>query len=364
MTSYLHRPPLHKRLPGSRILGVLCGALLLLGICFPHSAQAQFLGNLTEGGRYDNCTVSTSPNGKTTFKFRAQLKSASSMMAQQNKTFASWGAAVFFYDRNGNIKATPVSASAKMNQVSSSNSFYYPYYSDVRIFSGPLVAETLPAYAGNWHRLGAGPVDLEITVNSSDIADFPAISVAMAIRETQFSVFMDGRSAYLTEADSSGGGTCAQINIGGPPPIPQKKLLTVKVPDWDFGELKANDTDTDIPLTGKFCLQYDPVTIHSERLILNVSSQNGTTSQSPNMFKLVHLDDHNAVIPYAMRLRGMALPGGVYRLPNSGPAAFSAANFNPSGETCFDATYTTKTTTSSRPGSYMDVLTFTVSNPS
>lgn len=365
MRSCLHSPHYHTRQRSLYISGLLSGVLLLIGICFPHIALAQFLAQLTEGSRYDNCSVSSSPDGKTIFKFRAQLKSGYVLIAEQNKTFASWGTAVFFYDRSGNIRPTPSGVTAKMNQVTSSSNFFYQFYPTTVIYSGPITAATIPAYANNWHKLNPGPVDVEITVNSSELAEFPAIAVAMAISDTSSNSWMDRKSPLLTENETGGTGACTQIDIGTkPPPLPSKKKpLTIKAPDWDFGELKPNDSNPDILLAEKLCLKYEPAGgIYSERLLLRVSNQNGTTGQNSEMFKLVHRSDSSAVIPYSMRLLGIGIYGSGYRMPSSVPASLRPENFDRSGETCFIPTYTTRTTTASKPGDYMDTITFTIVN--
>lgn len=352
------------RLLSHHFLGFLCRILLLISLFFPHFAQAQYAGTLTNNARYDNCTVTTSINGQTTFRVRAHLVSSSIYLNQQQKYFSTWGVAVFFYDGSGNRKVSPASTIVRMNAIDSPSRYYYSPVPSLTIYSGPTDGSTTPLYTSNWHRLNAGAVDIEVSVKSIDIAEFPAIVLAMSLREKTFSSsYIDTLYALLSESEAAGAGACNMILPGTKPPAPKKKLLTVKVPDWDFGELKANDPNQNIPLTEKFCLEYEAAGIYSEKITLNVSNQNGTTIESGSkFFKLLHSNGSGAYIPYAMRLNGSGLTGGVYRMPNSGATSFATNNFSATGKTCFDATYTSRTLPTSVPGDYTDTLTFTISN--
>jgi hypothetical protein len=364
VTPYLHSQNDCARQQRRSILVLLYGALLLITVLFPTLARAQYRTQLTQGARYDQCSTTTTSDGKTIFKFRVQLIDAWNFMGGQRRTLDSWGAAVFFYDRDGSYKSSPSKVTVKMNQVASASGYRDPFFPTVSVYSGPLGSGIISAYQNNWHRLGAGYVTIEVDTYSSEIVDFPAISISMSLRSTMGDVWMDQRKAHLTANGTGSNGTdCELISPETKPPEPKTKPLTVKVPDWDFGELRANDPNQDIPLTEQLCLEYEPAGgIYSEKLLLNVSNQNGTTGQSPNMFKLVHRSDPNAFIPYSMRLRGSALLANVYRMPNSGATSLLPHTFNPIGKTCLDATYTTRTTTASKPGDYMDTITITISN--
>ncbi|RQO35000.1 hypothetical protein DBR37_11570 [Herminiimonas sp. KBW02] len=327
----------------------------------PRTTHAQYLAYLTTGARYNNCAVTTTPNGKTIFRVNAYLVGAFGMMSQQGRQFSTWGVGVSFLDRNGNMKTVPSSVQVELNQIPSVDGYGFRPAPLVKFFSGPQTDTIIPAYANSWHRISAGKVDIQVAVNSIDIQEWPGVGINMSIRSTMSDIFLDAPGVYLTESSALNSSACKEFLPGTKPPRPKKKNLLVEAPDWNFGTLDTAQADQDIALSEKFCLSYDPSTIYSEKLTLNVSNLNG--KMGTNMFKLVHRDDPTAVIPYSMLLRGTALVGGAYRMPNQGPTAFWVKNFSNSGRTCFDASYTTQVLPTSKPGDYMDTLYLTIANP-
>jgi hypothetical protein len=359
-----------SRLLRPLVSGSLCAALMLVGLLVPHTAQAN-IADLTVAP-YDSCTASTA-NGIATFRMRAHLTSAIAFLAGR-QDLSTWGVAVFFYDSQGNIKATPADANLKvsMNQKASVTTITYPYYRTTRVVSGP--ASNSPdalqkEYANSWHMLNAytAAANLEITVNSNSISEFPGIGVSIALRNTSQTVHMDKRTAYLA-VDTTGLSTCNEITTGTKPPQPPKppvkRPLTVTVTDVDLGELNANgQVEKHYTSCGVTFSNYEPLHIYSEKMQIRVSNQNGTTGGSPNMFKLVHNNDLNATIPYTVEVSGMPVPpehSNRYTFPNVPMALFNMGFIMP--PTCMSFTLNTRTPTTAKLGDYMDILTFTVSN--
>lgn len=358
-----------SRLLRPLVSGSLCAALMLVGLFVPHTAQAN-IADLTVAP-YDSCTASTA-NGVATFKMRAHLTSAIAFLAGR-QDLSTWGVAVFFYDSQGNIKATPADANLKvsMNQTASVTTITYPYYRSTRVVSGPASNSPAlkPEYANSWHNLNAytAAANLEITVNSNSISEFPGIGVSIALRNTSQTVHMDKRTAYLA-VDTTGLSTCNEITTGTKPPQPPKppakKKVTITVTDMDFGDLSPT-RPTDPMRTGtRLCFSdYEPFSLTSEKLQLHVTNQNGTTGGFPNMFKLVHTSDPSATIPYNFRVDMLQLNGvSNYDLPNNTPHPIESIFFAAGQRLCYTTQYKTQTTSESKPGDYMDTLTFTVSN--
>lgn len=350
------------------VTSLLSKVCILIGLSLPHIGQAQTSSLLTQGPRYSNCSV-TESGPTTTFKFTATLiNGLDFFIGVPQRTFSTWGVIPFFYDANGNLKPTPGTVTVRMRNKAHAIRRAYPSYPASPILAGPNSSGWVLEYKDNWQDYAAGNRDFEVVVNSTDIAGYPTIAVAIIVLSPSLPSEIGGPAYIDTKAvrlmKSPAPGMCNLIDPGVTSPPAKTLPFTVKVPDWDFGELIIGLTQPQY-LNKNFCITHNPMDHASmayEKLQIHVTNQNGTTTEGgKKYFKMLNTNQDGSYIPYMMHFNLHSLEGTTqYNIPRDLPFKLNPADFGYTN--CYTPRYTTLTSSTTPAGDYTDVLTFTISN--
>jgi hypothetical protein len=282
---------------------------------------------------YGACSWRDNGNGTSTVDLIINFKSIS-------RTFLSRAILVYSYDRNGVMRpGRDVVRTMMMDGV---------HFNVFSIWVGDYAI-----YANHWDMPWingrAFSANVNIVINNSAVADWPALSIRAANKYGGLSFVAEVNGGAYISSDSS---TSSCKVIDPPKPPPPDIRIDVTAPDWNLGELPAGSGEKMFSnSTDQLCFSYSGAAVSGKSFIINASNVNGVVN---GRYRLRNVNDATQEVPYDIKLdRGSS----IQHLPNVGNVALP---LDGSGKTCFVPTFRTTVDKTLKEGAYSDVLTFTV----
>ncbi|WP_155627071.1 hypothetical protein [Burkholderia diffusa] len=286
---------------------------------------------------YGNCSYKDIGGGVGLINLTINFKDANGHVG--TSYFQSRGLLLYTYDKNGKLKDSwKVARTVTAGGVSYKEVFLGYKYT---MYNAPQVYP--------WSMKAAVSLDFEISVNTSVMAEWPAILVRAGNFTGGNDVGEISGGAYVAINSQ---GVCKIIKpeeLPPPPPI----AIDMTAPDWNLGELPqgGEGEKTFTKPAEQLCLAYSGSEVSGKSFVINASNANGVAN---NRYRLKNLSDSSQLVPYTV-----TLDSGASRLtlPNIGGSALPLSG---SGRTCFVATFKVSAGKTVKVGDYGDVLQFDV----
>ncbi|MEK6355263.1 MAG: hypothetical protein V4796_19215 [Burkholderia cenocepacia] len=285
---------------------------------------------------YGNCKWGSDGSGSSKLSMGVSFKRG---FGSSNAPYWSRGIMVYTYDKNGNLKdGTGIVKAVYLNGVNSTHLYYGNEYA---IFYAP--------YKDAWRNQEEFFASVEVVVDDSKIADWPAVSVRAANATNNGNDVAEITGGAYFARDGTGT-TCRIVDPGRPPPLPI--AISMTAPDWNLGELPQGDGEKIFQNSpDQLCFTYSGAAVSGKQFIINAGSANGVAG---NRYRLKNMKDATQFVPYSLTLDSGT---SNVSLPN---ASNKSLSLNSSGRTCFVPTFKTTVDPTVKGGDYSDVLTFTV----
>lgn len=258
--------------------------------------------------------------------------------------FQTRGIAVYSYDRNG----VATSRGAERVVLNGNPNIY-----EIWMFGRHLVYTPLSGAPGRWaHWKNRSPfvANVEVVLNNSKIADWPAIGIRAANATVYDQMTLEPTGAAYISRDGVNN-PCTILNDPFTPPV-SPTAIKITAPDWNLGELpRGAAKKTFSRVAEQLCFTYAGPDVSGKSFIINAGNANGIVN---GLYQLKNLSDSSQVVPYMVTLDSGS---SKLTLPNNDNVARS---FDTSGKTCFVPSFWTAVAKDLKEGDYNDVLTFTV----
>ncbi|MGR4041278.1 hypothetical protein P7C00_20360 [Pseudomonas sp. JDS08PS003] len=319
---------------------LLCSGLLAYLALGAGEASALVLKYSDLSNSYSNCSFKDNGNGTSTLQVTISYKTASGHT--NGNTFESRGVLIYTYDANGKLKT---SSTVAKNLTLDGNKYSRTYTGeDYVIYRGS---------SGSWTTLSPITASVEVQVDNSNIAAWPAVGIRAGNYTNSNDVGESNGLAYLSSTTK--GGDCRVLTNPDLPPPPVDTTITMTAPDWDLGELLRGEETlkTFNASQDQLCFTYDGSKfITYQKFIINASNENGLSANG--RYQLRNLEDSSQTVPYTVALNSGST---LVPLPNTQNALLSLSS---DGRTCFVPTFRTLAEKWVKGGAYSDVLTFTI----
>lgn len=192
-----------------------------------------------------------------------------------------------------------------------------------------------------------------VSIDSAQLTDWPAITIQGGTFAADVLIeFVDMKGGVYVHRVGTTTSCKVIANPTVPPPVPIE--ISMNAPDWNLGELSRGTSEKILSnISDQLCLTYTGTAVDGKKFVVSATGSNGTIS---NRYQLQNSADPSQRVPYSITLSG-GMSGIPIQLPNVGSEAIS---LDSSGRTCFVPTFTTMVDDNVEPGTYTDVLTFTV----
>ncbi len=208
--------------------------------------------------------------------------------------------------------------------------------------------------SGQWKNAAASTMHLTATFSGSARQAISVLAADMFLGGPvigYWGMYEEMGAAYLYPGAQGTG--CPVVPPDHPPKPPKPSIMLVaNVPDWNLGELPPQHGEKRFTAMGdQLCFWYSDPDIAGFDIVIDADSQNGLIG---GQYQLKDLDDPTQVVPYSLALDSGS---STVLLPN---AVKAGIRLNVTSPTCFSPTFRTFVMPQLKPGSYSDVLIFTV----
>jgi len=315
-------------------------------LCASGNAAAAYVLQLADViSSYGSCNWSNNGDGTSTISLSFNYKDAAGRLGVPGAYFMSRGLLIYTYDANGKLlpsskAANYVAINGDKTKGAFTGSNYIMYYNTFSGMDSP------------WRNRAAFVANVEIQINNSVIANWPAIAVRAGNYTNKDDVGEVTGAAYLSKLGSS---SCTVLDPNIPPPKPPPAIvIDMAAPDWSLGELPRGEYEKTLSgVAQQLCLTYsgDTPSAIARRFVIDATSENGT---SGGKFFLKNVANANQKVPYSI-----TLDSGVdkFDVPNR---IAGGITLNKGSRTCFVPTFKTSVDPTVDTGNYSDVLSFTI----
>ncbi|WP_174908937.1 hypothetical protein [Burkholderia diffusa] len=192
-----------------------------------------------------------------------------------------------------------------------------------------------------------------VSIDSAQLTDWPAITIqGGTFAPDVLMEFVDMKGGVYVHRVGTTSNCTVISNPTVPPPVPIE--ISMNAPDWNLGELSRGTSEKILSnISDQLCITYAGTAVNGKKFVVSATGSNGAIG---NRYQLQNSADPSQRVPYSITLSG-GMSGIPIQLPNVGNEAIS---LDSSGRTCFVPTFTTMVDENVEPGTYTDVLTFTV----
>lgn len=324
--------------------GLLLGeALILASMIFCEPGICQNRGSVIDG--YENCTWQDNGNSITVsvdVRFKESRVLARALIS---RSVEMWS-----YDSDGKYHTLGFSSYPVNVRIDGGGATGNYRNMD----GGPMNSMAFAGGGGGWVNANAFTAHITATFSGSARQAVSILAGNIAWVDTLHTAysFLGERmgAAYLYPGMQGAG--CPVIQPDHPPKPPKPPVTLIMIaPDWDLGELAPRHGEKRLTaMNDQLCFFYSDPTAAAFDIVIDADSRNGVIG---GQYQLKNLDDSTQVVPYSL-----VLNNGVSEvtLPNQGKSGVRLSILSP---TCFSPTFRTFVRPQLKPGSYMDVLTFT-----